>query len=257
VRLTLLGTGTSFGVPQIGCACRVCRSRDPRDRRRRAGAVLASGAATILIDTPPELRLGLLESGIGAVDAVLFTHDHADHTHGIDDLRSLSGGGRGTLPVFGPGDALDRMRAKFDYVFDPHARPLPGSARPAVDAVPLAAGVEALVAGVPVRPIAFEHGPTVVFGYRFGRLAYVTDVKTVPDPARAALAGVEVLILNALWYRQHPTHLSIPEAVEVAQAIGARQTWLTHLTHETAHADLEADLPPGIRPGYDGLVIEV
>jgi len=257
VRLTLIGTGTSFGVPQIGCACRVCRSSDPRDRRRRAAAVLATGDATILIDTPPELRLGLLESGIGAVDAVLFTHDHADHTHGIDDLRSLSGGGRGTLPVFGPADALDRMRTKFDYVFDPHARPLPGSARPAVDAVPLAAGVEALVAGVRVLPIAFEHGPTVVFGYRFGPLAYVTDVKTVPDPARTALAGVEVLILNSLWYRQHPTHLSIPEAVEVAQAIGARQTWLTHLTHETAHADLEADLPPGIRPGYDGLVIEV
>ncbi len=257
MRLTLLGTGTSFGVPQIGCGCRVCRSTDPRDRRRRAAAVLTTESATILIDTPPELRLGLLDSGIGTVDAVLFTHDHADHTHGIDDLRSLSGGARGTLPVYGPADALERMRTKFDYVFDPRARPLPGSARPAVNAVPLAPGAETLVAGVRVLPIAFEHGPTVVFGYRFGPLAYVTDVKTVPDGARNALAGVEVLVLNALWYRQHPTHLSIPEAVEAARAVGARRTWLTHLTHETAHADLEADLPPGIRPGHDGLVIEV
>jgi phosphoribosyl 1,2-cyclic phosphate phosphodiesterase len=219
--------------------------------------VLAAGSATILIDTPPELRLSLLDGAIGAVDAVLFTHDHADHTHGIDDLRALSGGPRGTLPVFGPADALERMRAKFDYVFDPLARPLPGSARPAVDAVALTAGVETLVAGVRVLPIAFEHGPSVVFGYRFGPVAYVTDVKSVPEVARRALAGVDALVLNALWYREHPTHLSIPEAVAAARAIGARRTWLTHLTHETAHADLEADLPSEIRPGYDGLVIEV
>jgi phosphoribosyl 1,2-cyclic phosphate phosphodiesterase len=257
VRLTFLGTGTSFGIPQIGCRCRVCTSGDPRDRRARTAVVVEEDGRRILVDTPPELRLALLAAGIGAVDAVLYTHDHADHTHGIDDLRALSGGRHGTLPVYGPADTLARMRVKFDYVFDPDASPLPGSARPAVEAEPVAPGVPVRVAGLEVLPIAFSHGPSTVFGYRFGRLAYVTDVKAVPVPAREALAGVEVLVLNALFYRAHPTHLSIPEAVEAARAIGARRTYLTHLTHETAHADLEADLPPDIRPAHDGLVIEV
>lgn len=256
MRLTFLGTGTSFGVPQIGCTCRVCTSDDARDRRQRTAVVVEDGGCRILIDTPPELRLGLLRAGVGAVDAVLFTHDHADHTHGIDDLRSLSGGPRGTLPLYGPADTLERMRAKFGYVFDPHVAAIPGSTTPSVEARALEAGHAARIAGIDVLPIAFAHGPSVVYGYRFGPVAYVTDVKAVDTAARRALAGVEILVLNALWYRQHPTHLSIPEAVEVARAIGARCTYLTHLTHETAHADLERDLPPEVRPAYDGLVVE-
>ena len=256
MRLTLLGTGTSFGVPQIGCSCRVCTSADAKDRRGRTGAVVEHDGRRILIDTPPELRLALLRAGVGVVDAVLFTHDHADHTHGIDDLRSLSGGPRGTLPLYGSADTLDRMRAKFEYVFEPHRTAIPGSASPSVEARPLEAGTAARIAGMDVLPIAFAHGPSLVFGYRFGPIAYVTDVKAVDEAARQALAGVELLVLNALWYRQHPTHLSIPEAVDVARAIGARCTWLTHLTHETAHADLERDLPPDVRPAYDGLVVE-
>jgi len=257
VRLTLLGTGTSFGVPQIGCSCRVCTSDDPRDRRGRTAAIVESGGRRILIDTPPELRLGLLRAGIGAVDAVLYTHDHADHTHGIDDLRALSGGSRGTLPLYGPADTLARLRTKFGYVFDPHLSAIPGSSQPSVEPRPLEAGRTVTIAGMDVLPIAFTHGPSVVFGYRFGPIAYVTDVKAVDDTARRALAGVEVLVLNALWYREHPTHLSIPEAVTAARAIGARRTFLTHLTHETAHADLERDLPLEIRPASDGLVVEV
>ena len=257
MRLTLLGTGTSFGIPQIGCDCPVCTSSDPRDRRGRSGAVLEEGAGRILIDTPPELRLALIRAGIGSVDAVLYTHDHADHVHGIDDLRALSGGRRGTLPVYGPADSLARMRAKFEYVFDPTVTPIPGSSRPAVTAVPLEPGRVSLVAGIEVLPLAFAHGPVTVFGYRFGRCAYLTDVKEVPQAARAALAGLDVLVLNALWYRPHPTHLSIPEAVATARAIGARRTFLTHLTHETAHADLVRDLPPDVQPACDGLVVEV
>jgi phosphoribosyl 1,2-cyclic phosphate phosphodiesterase len=257
VRLILLGTGTSFGVPIIGCGCRVCASSDPRDKRLRTGAVVESGRKRILIDTPPELRIALLAAGIGGVDAVLYTHDHADHTHGIDDLRSLSGGTRGVLPLYGPRDSLERMRRKFDYVFDPGARAIPGSARPAVEGHALEPGVETVIAGIPVLPIGFEHGEAVVFGYRFGPIAYVTDVKSVGPAAVQALRGVKVLVLNALWYRTHPTHQSIPEAVAAAAAIGAERTYLTHLTHETMHADLERDLPPSVRPGYDGLVVEV
>ncbi len=257
MRLTFLGTGTSFGVPQIGCSCGVCRSADPRDRRGRTAVVVEHEGRRLLIDTPPELRLAMVAADIATVDAVLYTHDHADHTHGIDDLRALSGGRRGTLPVHGPADALARMRTKFDYVFDPEARGIPGSARPAVSVTALEPGRPADVAGVEVLPIAFEHGPSVVFGYRIGRLAYVTDVKTVGPDAVALLAGVEVLVLNALWYRPHPTHQSIPEAVAAARAVGAARTFLTHLTHETAHADLERDLPPTVRPAHDGLVVEV
>lgn len=257
MRLTFLGTGTSFGIPQIGCGCAVCTSGDPKDRRNRCGAVLQSGGGTILIDTPPELRLSMRHAGIGSVDAVLYTHDHADHTHGIDDLRALSGRHRGTVPLYGPAEALARMRRKFDYIFDPHVRPIPGSSRPAVTTSVLEPGVEIVVAGVRVLPLEFSHGPTNVLGFRFGPLAYLTDVKVVPAAERAALAGLDVLVLNALFHRPHPTHLSIPEAVETAQALGARRTFLTHLTHETGHAALVAELPTGIEPAYDGLVVEV
>jgi phosphoribosyl 1,2-cyclic phosphate phosphodiesterase len=257
VRLHFLGTGTSFGIPQVGCKCAVCTSTDPRDRRNRTGVVVEENGATILVDTPPELRLAMLRAGIGVVDAVLYTHDHADHTHGIDDLRALSGRHRGTVPIYGPADALERMRQKFDYIFDPLARPIPGSSRPEVTLHALEAGVEVVVAGVKVMPLRFSHGPSDVFGYRFGRLAYLTDVKTVPAPERAALQGLEVLVLNALFHRAHPTHLSISEAVEAARAIGARRTYLTHLTHETGHAALLAELPPTIEPAYDGLMVEV
>ncbi len=257
MRLHFLGTGTSFGIPQIGCRCAVCTSTDPRDRRGRTGVVVEQDGATLLVDTPPELRLALLKAGIGSIDAVLYTHDHADHTHGIDDLRALSGHHRGTVPIYGPSDALERMRRKFDYIFDPLARPIPGSSRPDVTLHALEAGVAATVAGVSVLPLRFSHGPTDVFGYRFGRLAYLTDVKTVPAAERDALQGLEVLVLNALFHRPHPTHLSIPEAVEAARAIGARRTYLTHLTHETSHAALLAELPEGVEPAYDGLVLTI
>jgi phosphoribosyl 1,2-cyclic phosphate phosphodiesterase len=258
VKLTFLGTGTSFGIPQIGCACRTCGSTDPRDKRNRTSVVLQADGATILIDTPPELRISMVRAGIRSVDAVLFTHDHADHTHGIDDLRALSGRHVGmTVPVYGPADSLECIRRKFDYVFDPHARPIPGSSRPDVTVRALEAGVETLVAGIAVLPLRFSHGPSDVFGYRFGPIAYLTDVKEVPPAERERLRGLDVLVLNALFHRPHPTHLSIPEAVETALALGARRTFLTHLTHETRHADLEAELPPEIRPAYDGLVLEI
>jgi len=256
VRLTFLGTGTSFGVPQIGCGCRVCTSDNPKDRRLRTAVVLEEGGRRLLVDTPPELRLGLVRAGIGAVDAVLFTHDHADHTHGMDDLRALSGGSRGTLPLYAPADTLERLRVKFDYIFDPSVRPLPGSAKPSVSADPLAPWSTTRIAGFDVLAIPFQHGPTQVFGYRVGSVAYVTDAGAMTDDAVRALSGVTVLVLNGLFYRPHPSHLSIHEAVEAARAIGAGMTWLTHLTHETAHADLERDLPPAVQPAWDGLVVE-
>lgn len=257
MRLTFLGTGTSFGVPQIGCGCAVCRSTDPRDRRSRSGAVLQAGGGSLLIDTPPELRLQLLRSGIGHVDAVLYTHEHADHTNGIDDLRVFSVRHGQPLCCYGPADSLERIRASFRYIFDEEVQAFEGTSKPRLELCPVEAGVELNIAGIPVLPLAFQHGYVRVFGYRFGPIAYLTDVKAVPEEARRRLGGLKLLVLNALWWRQHPTHLSIGEAVEAAQAIGAEQTFLTHLTHETGHAELASQLPPGISPAYDGLTIEV
>lgn len=257
MRLTFLGTGTSFGVPQIGCDCAVCRSDDPRDRRTRTGAVIEAGGARLLLDTPPELRLQLVGARITGVDAVLYTHAHADHVNGIDDLRAFSVRRGEPLPLFGPAEALDAIRRNFGYIFDDGVVPLPGTSKPRLVTRPLEPGVTVAIEGVPVLPLAFDHGPQRVFGYRIGPVAYLTDVKAVPEAARAALRGLRVLVLNALWWRTHPTHLSIGEAVAVARELGAGQTWLTHLTHETGHAALARELPPGVAPAYDGLVVEV
>jgi phosphoribosyl 1,2-cyclic phosphate phosphodiesterase len=257
MRLTFLGTGTSFGVPQIGCDCAVCRSTDPRDKRTRSGAVLESAGSAILIDTPPELRLQLITAGFSRIDAVVYTHEHADHINGIDDLRIFSVRRREPLPLYGPAETLERLRASFNYIFDDAVHPFEGTSKPILGLHVAEPGRMIDVAGVKVLPLAFEHGHLRVFGYRFGNLAYITDVKAIGEPERERLRDLDVLVLNALWWRPHPTHMSIAEAVDTARALGARRTYLTHLTHETGHADLEARLPAGILPAYDGLTVEV
>jgi phosphoribosyl 1,2-cyclic phosphate phosphodiesterase len=257
MRLTFLGTGTSFGVPQIGCDCAVCRSTDPRDKRTRSGAVLESAGSTILIDTPPELRLQLITAGFSRIDAVVYTHEHADHINGIDDLRIFSVRRREPLPLYGPAETLERLRASFNYIFDDAVHPFEGTSKPILGMHVAEPGRMIDVAGVAVLPLAFQHGHLRVFGYRFGNLAYITDVKAIGGAEREWLRDLDVLVLNALWWRPHPTHMSIAEAVETAQALGARRTYLTHLTHETGHADLAARLPAGILPAYDGLTVEV
>jgi phosphoribosyl 1,2-cyclic phosphate phosphodiesterase len=257
MRLTFLGTGTSFGVPQIGCDCPVCRSPDPRDKRTRSGAIVQEGGATVLIDTPPELRLQLLAGGFSSIDAVAYTHEHADHINGIDDLRMFSVRRRRPLPVYGPRETLDRLRRSFDYIFDDAALPYEGTSKPTLEIHEVEPGRAVRMAGVEALPLSFRHGHLRVFGYRFGKLAYLTDVKAIPDAERDQLRGLEVLVVNALWWRPHPTHLSIGEAVEAARALGARRTYLTHLTHETGHAELAARLPDGVKPAYDGLTLEI
>jgi phosphoribosyl 1,2-cyclic phosphate phosphodiesterase len=256
VRLVFLGTGTSYGVPQIGCGCRTCTSPDPHDRRTRSSALLESDGQRLLIDTPPELRLQLIAAGVTSVDAVLFTHAHADHVHGIDDLRAISGRASRRLDVYGSAETLAELARRFPYIFDA-TPPQPGTVKPELAAHALVAGCETTIAGMRVQPLALPHGDQTVFGYRVGPIAYLTDAKTVPAAVCARLVGLEVLVLNALLPRPHPLHLSIPEAVEAARQIGARHTFLTHLTHDTPHAEFAARLPAGIAPAYDGLVIEV
>lgn len=256
MRLVFLGTGTSYGVPQIACACRTCLSPDPHDRRTRTAALIETGERRLLIDTPPELRLQLLAARVDRVDAVLYTHGHADHVHGIDDLRAFSTKHGVQLPAYGPAETLAELTTRFAYVFD-RAAPAPGTSRPELVAHPVEPGVEVLIAGVPVVPVALPHGAQTVFGYRIGPVAYLTDVKEIPDAALPLLRGLDVLVLNALLDRPHPLHLSIPEAVATAQRVGARCTYLTHLTHHATHEELASRLPAGVAPAYDGLVVQV
>ena len=258
MKLTFLGTGTSFGVPQIGCGCAVCHSPDPRDKRNRVGAIVESDTgARLLIDTPPELRLQLIANSIDRADAVLYTHDHADHAHGLDDIRAFSNRRDGPLEMYGPADSLARLVHRFPYIFDAAIRPLPGTSKPEARAIALRDRESVNVAGIDVMAVAVPHGPVTVFGYRIGSLAYVTDAKIITDDVAAVLRGATVLVINALFRTGHPTHLSIPEALRVAESVGAERTYLTHLTHDNFHADLEAELPRGITPAFDGLTVRI
>ena len=258
MRLTFLGTGTSFGVPQVGCNCAVCRSPDPRDKRTRVGAVVeTAGGTRLLFDTPPELRIQLIANGIDRVDAVLFTHDHADHTHGLDDIRAISVRRDAPLPMYGSEATMRSLQHKFRYVFDDTMRPMPGTLKPEGQTFIIEPGVPVTIGDVSVHPFTVPHGRFSVTAYRIGALGYVTDAKTVPPEALAVLRGVKVLVLNALFRTSHPTHLSIPEAIAVAREVGAERTYLTHLTHDNFHADLEAELPSGISPAFDGLTVRV
>jgi phosphoribosyl 1,2-cyclic phosphate phosphodiesterase len=258
MKLTFLGTGTSFGVPVVGCDCSACRSDDPRDQRTRHGALLELEGGTVLIDTPPELRLQLLSAGVDTVDAVWFTHAHADHVHGIDDLRVFTVHLRKNLSAFVPSEYEEAIRNRFSYIFDDKYRPPEGTTKPEVRLFPFNPGETPVVVGHRFEPVAVPHGPATVYGFRVGNLGYITDGKYLPEAAMKTLNGVQVLVLNALWSgRPHPTHFNVEEALEVAQRVGAKRTYLTHLSHHVRHQDLVDQLPSGVLPAYDGLSIEI
>ncbi len=256
MKLTFLGTGTSFGVPVIGCRCRVCTSEDPRDRRTRHGALVALERGRLLVDTPPELRLQLVRAGVESVDAVWFTHAHADHVHGIDDLRVFTGIRGRSLAAHVSEAHADALRRRFRYVFDERIRPPSGTTKPEITVRTFRPGDEVEILGRAFRPLRVPHGTVSVYGFRVGPLGYVTDGKRLPPETLEALEGVEVLVLNALWFgNPHPTHFNVEEAVEAARTVGAERTYLTHLTHEVSHAELLERLPDGIEPAYDGLEV--
>lgn len=259
MQLTFLGTGTSFGVPVVGCDCSVCTSSDSRDRRTRHSALLSwDDGRRVLVDTPPELRLQLLAAQVDRVDAVWYTHLHADHVHGIDDLRIFSLRSRRSVPVFVPEGVQGEMEARFPYIFDRSLRPEKGTSRPDLDLRAVDAGSPQTLAGRTFLPLPVPHGRSTVLGFRVGSLGYVTDAKILPVETRKRLEGVETLVLNALWFGSpHPNHFNVEEAVEASRRLGARRTFLTHLTHRVGHRELEDRLPPEVRPAWDGLTIEL
>ena len=260
MRLRFLGTGTSFGIPVIGCNCEVCTSTDPRDRRTRHAAIIESddGTRRVLIDTPPELRAQLLAADISRIDAVWFTHDHADHTHGIDDLRVFSARLKQHVPAWADPVTAASLRRKFTYIFDPEYQPPDGTTKPEIRLREFDPSSTISIAGFDMTPLELPHGDMNVYGFRTGPLGYVTDAKNIPPVALDTLRGVRVLVLNSLWFGQpHPTHFNVEEAVQVALEIGAQQTYLTHLTHRLRHAALADALPPGVAPAYDGLVVDI
>ncbi|HET6763948.1 MAG TPA: MBL fold metallo-hydrolase [Longimicrobiaceae bacterium] len=260
MRLRFLGTGTSFGVPVIGCGCPTCTSPDPRDRRMRHAVLLesADGRRRVLVDTPPELRLQLVGAGVGHVDAVWYTHCHADHVHGVDDLRAFSVLRDEILPVYASAECVGTLMDRFGYVFDPDVRPVEGTTKPEARLHAFHPLRPVEVGGFSMLPLPVPHGLVQAYGFRVGGLGYITDAKRLPPETFAALRGVDTLVLNALWYGEpHPTHFTVDEAVEVAQEIGAARTYLTHLSHRVSQAELERRLPAGVFGAYDGLVVDV
>lgn len=252
MRLTILGSGTSMGVPIIGCRCAVCTSDDARNRRLRTAALLEHAGTTILIDAGPDLRLQLLRARVTDLDAVLLTHSHADHIGGIDDLRPFTMGSDRRLPVYGDQFTLQRVHHMFDYVFTP-APSL--STRPQLETHLLAARFS--IGAIEVEPLEVIHGPHQITGYRFGPLGYITDASRLPDRTMQRLHNLDVLIINALRFRPHPLHLSIDEALTVVEELQPRQAYFVHITHDLDHATVNAQLPPYAQLAYDGQIIEL
>jgi phosphoribosyl 1,2-cyclic phosphate phosphodiesterase len=249
--ITFLGTGTSNGIPVIGCDCAVCRSPDSRDRRSRTSAVVRSRGVTLLIDTATELRAQALANGLRQIDAVLMTHAHADHTGGFDDLRRFNELQQEHLPVYADAGTAAMLRERYAYTFSDHF-PFYGG-KP--DLILHEIDGPFSVRGQEVVPIPVLHGRHMISGFRIDDLAYVTDAKEIPESSLALLQGVDVLVLNGLRQRSHPTHLSFAEAVAVIAQIQPRQAYLVHLAHETSHEAAQALLPPGIDIAWDGLTV--
>ncbi|MCL7971538.1 MAG: MBL fold metallo-hydrolase [marine benthic group bacterium] len=258
MKLTFLGTGTSFGIPVPGCGCAVCTSDDPRNQRTRHGLLLEQGGRRLLVDTPPELRLQLVRAGVDGLDGVFITHPHADHVHGIDDLRAFTAHADDRLPVHLAAEYEDEMKRRFHYIWGDEVRLNPGTTAPRLNLTTFEDRDRVRAAGLDLEVVAFPHGWFRSYGFRAGEVAVIVDAKRVPEDAMELLTGVRVLVINALWFgRPHPTHFNVEEAVETARALEAESTYLTHLTHRLDHADLESRLPAGVQPAYDGLTIEV
>ena len=255
MKIVFLGTGTSCGVPLIGCTCDVCRSSDPRNRRRRSSLYVSAAGEDIVIDTPPDFREQVLAHGVPRVSAVLYTHAHADHLFGLDDIRRFNTIQGESIPVYASEHTLGDLRRIFHYV---NKVEVPGAFRPQVTYHAIAAPFR--VGSLAVTPLTVEHGPTPTFGFRVeadGRsLGYIPDCASMSDDVVARLGGLDVMILDALRIAPHSTHLCLADSLAYLRRIGARRSFITHLGHDLDHGATQAGLPDGIEVSYDGLTVE-
>jgi phosphoribosyl 1,2-cyclic phosphate phosphodiesterase len=253
-RVLFLGTGTSHGVPMIGCECAVCRSTDPRDKRLRPSIYIdVPGHAKILVDTGPDLREQALTHRLTRVDAVLYTHAHADHIMGLDEVRRFNAIQGGPIPCYASAETWATLRQAFSYIFD--GKPRKGGGIP--ELVPHEISGPFEVAGVAVVPVPVWHGDLPVLGFRLGTFAYLTDCNRIPDESWPLIEGVETLVIDALRDRRHSTHFNVQEAIDVVARVSPRRALTTHMTHDLGHAATSARLPPGVELAYDGLVLDV
>jgi phosphoribosyl 1,2-cyclic phosphate phosphodiesterase len=251
MKITILGSGTSTGIPMVGCHCQVCDSTDPRDKRTRASILVECGGQRILVDTSTDLRTQALREGIPHIDAVLLTHSHADHIHGIDDLRGFHFLHRRVIPCYASPDTLEKVTASFAYIFEGLGTE---GYSPLMEPVPAEHPFELF--DCRVVPIPMQHGSFKSTGYRFENAAYLTDCSSIPETSLALLQGLDLLIIDALRYSPHPNHFNIEGALQVVQSLRPRRALLTHLTHEVHHKD-GARLPAGVEFAYDGMAIEL
>ncbi len=255
IRVVVLGCGTSAGVPQIGCSCAVCRSEDPRDKRLRCAILIEAEGRRILVDTGPDLRLQCLQAGIDSLDALLYTHAHADHLHGIDDLRQLNNLMGRAIPTYTHPDVFAKIRARFPYVFE-GGRESYGYWRPELEAHPVSEGWFR-AAGLEILMFRQKHGRGVSFGFRIGDFAYSTDCDGLDEAAFDALIGVKVWLVDALRERPHPSHAHLARTLEWIDRVRPREAYLTHMNHEVSYRGWYDRLPRGIEPAFDGLILNV
>ncbi len=254
MRVTLLGTGTSTGVPMIGCGCEVCLSKDPHDKRLRVSAMIESGDTRLIIDTSADFRQQMLAHHVKQISAILYTHHHYDHIAGFDDLRAFLFLYRKAPKCFALQSTYDFIRRTFAYAFGDAIQS--GGGLPEAD-FEIVRDTKFTVEGLDVTPIPLMHGLLPILGYRVGSFAYLTDCNAIPDASLALLQGLDVVVLDGLRYQPHSTHLSIHEAIEYAHRIGAKQTYLTHMNHDVLHSRASKELPAGIALGFDGLSFEI
>ncbi len=253
IKVTFLGTGTSQGVPVIGCQCEVCASADPRDNRTRSALLVESQQAHFVIDTGPDFRFQMLREKVSRLDAVLFTHEHKDHTAGLDDVRSFNFLQKKDMPIYGRKHVLEQIKREFAYIFAEHKYPgIPSVETHIVD------NKIFFINGLPITPVEVLHYKLPIFGYRVGNFAYITDAKSISEAEKEKLKGLDVLVLNALQHTEHLAHLTLSEAVALAQELNPRMCYLTHLSHKMGtHQNTAAGLPPNVQIAYDGLKLEV
>ncbi len=252
MKIIILGSGTSCGVPVIGCKCEVCTSKNPRNKRLRASAFIQTGAATFLIDCGQDFRQQALTHHIERIDALFLTHSHADHIAGIDDLRIFNFIQEAPIKIFASAEVLEDLRRRFDYSFNP---PQIGGGVPQLELHTISTPLDFM--GTRITPLPVMHGKLPILGYRFDNFNYVTDASCIPDATLKKMKGTEVLILNALREKPHETHFSLKEALDIARRIAPRQTYFTHISHKLEHEATNRSLPPNAHLAYDGLIIEV